>query len=133
MTWDRCKPFRSFIRAAVSANLPPLQVLLNDPRHTEYNFWDLRLMKAHFFAEDFTREGIPVWWDESQYVNFDVKRKTSRSAQAVERAKEQDSKSKSPSHGRYYVPVPRAQGGKPLPTWREFLEEQARLEGRKFS
>lgn len=87
------------------------------------------MLKAAQFAEDFSREGVPVWWDESDRVNFTVKRKTSRSRQAVERATEQDAKNK--NHGRYYVPVPEANdnGAGVLPTFAEWLEDQAALNG----
>ncbi len=121
MTWDECKAFRSYIRAAVKANLPPKQVIFNDPSHTEYDFWDLRLLKAYHFGED-----------ESDRVNFEVKRRTSRSQAALDRAKEQDSKgNKKPVPGRYYVPVPKTNDGGALPTFDEWAKAQARLEGRK--
>lgn len=132
MTWDECKPFHSYIRAAVEANLPPKQVIFNNPKHVEYDFWDLRLLKAYHFAEDFSRNGVPVWWDESDRVSFEVKRKTSRSKAALDRAEQQDSKGdKKPVPGRYYVPVPKSNDGGPLPTFEEWAKAQARLEGRK--
>lgn len=111
--------------------MPPKQVIFEDPSHTEYDFWDLRLLKAHHFAEDFTRDGIPVWWDESDDVAFEVKRRTSRSKAALSRAEEQDSKSKAKHHGRYYIPVPKRIGGGDLPTFQEWVQARARQEGRK--
>jgi len=106
-------------------------VLFNDPKHTEYDFWDLRLLKAYYFTEDFTREGIPIWWDESDRVNFEVKAKVSRSRRALDAKQEQDSKKNVKAHGRYYVPVPKSNDGRPLPTFQEWLEDQRRLEGKK--
>ena len=80
----------------------------------------------------FTRDGIPVWWDESQRVSFEVKRKTSRSRAALDKAEADDSKKSSPPKGVYYVPTPRTNDGNPeLPTFQEWQDEIARLEGRK--
>lgn len=116
----------------MSANLPPKQVLFDDPSHTEYDFWDLRLLKAAFFAKDFVRDGIPVWWDESDDVFFEVERRTSRSRAATERAEESDKKGdKSVPPGRYYIPVPKTRGGKPLPSFAQWAEEQERKNGKK--
>lgn len=122
----------SYVRAAVAANLPPKQVIFNDPSHTEYDFWDLRLLKAYHFANDFIRDGIPVWWDESDDVFFEVEKRISRSKAATARAEKAESgKDKTPPDGRYYVPVPKTRGGASLPTFQEWQEEQARKKGRK--
>lgn len=109
-------------------------MIFSDPAHTAYDFWDLRLLQAYYFAQDFTRDGMPVWWDESVDVNFEVKRKVSRSRAAVERAQAADSKRKAKGEGVYYVPVPKGLGGKPMPTFEEWAEEQSRLAGKpKFT
>ncbi len=114
----------------MDAGLPPKQVIFTNPKHTEYDFWDLRLLQAYHFAQDFVRNGIPVWWDESADVNFEVKRKVSRSKAAVDRAQEADGKKKAnKNHGVYYVPTPKALGGKELPTFEEWTIEQERLAG----
>lgn len=106
-------------------------MIFNDPSHTEYDFWDLRLLKAYHFAQDFVREGVPVWWDESSDVEFEVRKKISRSRAAVTRAEQaENGKDKSAPPGRYYVPVPKSRGGRPLPTFRDWAEEQAKLNGR---
>lgn len=90
------------------------------------------MLKAYYFYEMFVREGIPVWWDESQRVNFDVKRKVSRSRAAIDREEERDGK-KARVPGQYYVPEPRTNDGNPdLPTFKEWQEEQRRLEGPRF-
>ena len=100
-------------------------MIFNDPSHKEYDYWDLVLLKAHFFLTDFTVDGIPAWWDSSDRVSFEVKRKVSRSRAAVEKAETQDSgKNKTKVPGRYYVPEPRANDGGELPTFSEWVAEQ---------
>jgi hypothetical protein len=132
MTWDRCKAYLPYIKAAVEAGLPPKQVIFDDPSHKEYDFWDLRLIKAYHFAEAFVREGVPMWWDESDDVAFDVERRISRSRAASDRAEKAESgKDKTPPPGRYYVPVPRSVGGKPMPTFADWIEQQERKKGKK--
>lgn len=133
MTWERCKPFLSYVRAAVEAHLPPKQVIFNDPSHTTYDYWDLMLLKAYHFTQDFYRESVPVWWDESDEVFFDAEARISRSRAAIQRAEERESSKKDakPVHGRYYVPVPRTQGGKPFPTFADWSKEQERRRGKK--
>lgn len=131
-TWDKCKPFMSFIRAAVNQQLPPKQVIFNDPSHKEHDYWDLKIIKAYYFAQDFIREGIPIWWDESDDVVFEVKPKISRSRAAVQRKEKQETgKNKEAPPGRYYVPVPKTRGGAPLPTFADWLEQEARKNGKK--
>lgn len=105
--------------------MPPKQVIFNDPKHTTYDYWDLKLLKALAFADDFIRDGVPVWWDESDDVFFEVEKRISRSRAAVQRSEEQESgKDKTPPKGRYYVPVPKTRGGAPLPTFAQWAEQQ---------
>lgn len=107
-------------------------MIFNDPSHKEYDYWDLMLLKAFFFAESFIREGIPVWWDESDDVVFDVERRISRSRAAVEAdEKKENGKDKKAPAGRYYNPVPRTRGGAPFPTFNEWLDERERKTGKK--
>lgn len=90
------------------------------------------LLKAYYLTVDFSRDGIPVWWDESDDVDFEIKRKTSRSHGAVERAEKQDTSGKQERPpGRYYVPVPKTRGGKPFPTLADYLQQLVVMEGRK--
>lgn len=133
MTWAECKPYLSFIRAAVAAHLPPKQVIFNDPSHKEYDFWDLRLLKAYFFTQDFFREGVPIWWDESDEVMFDAVPRISRSRAAVQRAEQNENAGdKSSPPGRYFVPEPKPRmGGQPLPTFADWLKERERKSGSK--
>lgn len=99
-------------------------MIFSDPSHKEWTVWDYRLIKAHYILQDWYRDGIPVWWDESDRVTFDAKPRVSKSRAAVERAQEKDSKKKSKSHGVYYVTEPRLMEGEEMPTREEWLEEQ---------
>jgi hypothetical protein len=92
--------------------------------------WDYRLIKAHYILEDWYRDGIPVWWDESDRVTFDAKARTSKSRAAIERAQEADSKKKNKSYGKYFIAEPRLMEGDEMPTRREWLEEQERKAGK---
>lgn len=87
--------------------------------------WDYRLLKAHYIKEDWYRDGIPIWWDESDRVTFNVKARVSKSRAAIERAQEQASKSKKQAHGRYFIAEPKVMDGGDFPTRNEWLEEQA--------
>ena len=91
--------------------------------------WDYRLFKAHYILEDWYRDGIPVWWDESDRVTFDAKARFSKSRAAIERAQEADGKKKTKAYGKYYVTEPRVVDGGELPTRDEWLEEQERKKG----
>lgn len=122
----------SYLRAAVSANLPPKQVIFNDPSHKEYDRWDLRLLKAFYFAQDFIRDGVPVWWDESDRVFFEVDKRISRSRAATQRAEESENgKDKKSPPGRYFIPIPKTRDGSALPTFKEWAEEQDHKRGQK--
>jgi len=113
----------------VLSGQPPLAVIFNDPSHDKWNEWDYKLFKAHYILEDWYRDGVPVWWDESDRVTFDAKARISKSRAAIERAQEADAKKKSKSHGRYFVTEPRVMDGGDMPTRDEWLEEQASKRG----
>ena len=104
-------------------------MIFNDPSHEKWNEWDYLLFKAHYILEDWYRDGIPLWWDESDRVTFDAKARISKSRAAIERAQEADSKKKSKSHGRYFIAEPRVMDGGEMPTRDEWLEEQERKKG----
>lgn len=77
--------------------------------------------------QDWYRDGIPVWWDESERVTFNAKPRISKSRAAIERAQESASKnSKKPVPGRYFIAEPVVTDGGDFPTRDEWLEEQAR-------
>lgn len=116
----------------MKANLPPKQVLFNDPSHTKYDYWDLMLLKAYHFSEDFIREGVPIWWDENDDVTFEAERRISKSAAAKQRAEDvENSGDKKSPPGRYYIAVPKTRGGKPLPTFDDWIVQQEAHKGRK--
>lgn len=117
------------MKAAASIGHPPTAVIFSDPSHKKWDVWDYRLIKAHYLLEDWFRDGIPLWWDESDRVTFDAKARFSRSRAAIERAQESDSKKKSKSYGKYYIAEPKVMDGGELPTRDEWLEEQERKNG----
>lgn len=108
-----------------------MAVILNDEEHVKWTAWDYKLLKAHYIIQDWYRDGIPIWWDESERVAFDVSVRTSRSRAAIERAQEKANKGKSQQHGKYYVVEPRVIGGGELPTKDEWVEEQSKKSGNK--
>jgi hypothetical protein len=115
------------LKAAVSSGQPPIAVIMSDPKHKEWTLWDYRLLKAHYVIQDWYRDGIPVWWDESERVAFDAKPRISKSRAAVERAQEAATKgNKKAVHGRYFITEPKVIDGGEFPTRDEWLEEQSR-------
>ena len=91
--------------------------------------WDYRLIKAHYILKDWYRDGVPLWWDESDRVTFDAKARFSKSRAAIERAQEADGKKKSKAYGKYYIVEPRVMDGGEMPTRHEWLEEQKNKSG----
>jgi hypothetical protein len=106
-----------------------LAVLFDDPSHRSWGVWDYRLIKAHYILQDWYRDGVPIWWDESDRVTFDAEARTSKARAAIERAQEKASKQKSKTPGRYFIAKPRLMEGENFPTMREWLEEQDRKQG----
>jgi hypothetical protein len=106
-------------------------MIFNDPSHKEWTVWDYKLYKAYFMKEDWYRDGIPVWWDESDRVAFDAEPRISKSRAAIEKAQEKASKAKTQTHGRYYIAKPRVIGGGELPTRDEWIQEQEIKSGRR--
>lgn len=79
--------------------------------------------------QDWYRDGIPVWWDESERVTFNATARISKSRAAIERAQEAANKKKNTAHGRYFIAEPVVTDGGPMPTREEWLEEQAKKKG----
>lgn len=135
MIWDDHAWVVPRIKAALAAQVPPSAILLRDPAHREYDEWDLKLVAAYHIYKDLLRGSVPVYWDESSRVTFDVKVGLSKSQAAVDRKQAQDQKAadKSPAtlYGRYYYAVPRVTDGGALPTLEEWLEEKAAMKGRE--
>lgn len=107
-----------------------MAVIFSDPTHKEWTVWDYRLLKAHYILDDWYRDGIPVWWDESERVTFDAKARVSKSRAAIERAQDASNKNnKKPVPGRYFVAEPRVMDGGEMPTRDEWLREQEAKKG----
>lgn len=82
--------------------------------------------------QDWYRDGIPIWWDESERVAFDAIARVSKSRAATQRAEESASSGKKKAvPGRYFIAEPRLIEGDEMPTRGEWLEEQARKAGNK--
>lgn len=118
------------LKAAVESGQPPTAVIFSDPKHTEWTVWDYRLLKASYILQDWYRDGIPVWWDESDRVSFDAKGRISKSRAAIERAQESSTKgNKKAVPGRYFIAEPKVIDGGDFPTRSEWLEEQSKKSG----
>jgi len=119
------------IRAALDAGVPPTAILLRDPGHTEYDVWDLKLVAAYHIYEDMMVGSIPIYWDRSERVTFDVKSGISKSNAALDRRREQlqtRNNGKTPP-GMFLYAVPRTIDGGPLPTLEEWQAEMAAKAG----
>lgn len=108
----------------MSIGHPPTAVIFSDPSHKKWTTWDYRLLKAYHMLQDWYRDGIPVWWDESDRITFDAKARFSKSKAAIERAQEADSKKKAKSYGKYYVAEPRVMDGGEMPTRDEWIDQE---------
>lgn len=100
-----------------------MAVIFNDPSHKEWDEWDYKLFKAHYILQDWYRDGIPVWWDESERVTFTAETRISKSRAAIERSQNSAS-GKKEVPGRYYVAKPVVMDGGEFPTKDEWIKEQ---------
>lgn len=99
-------------------------MIFNDP-DAEWTDWDFKLVKALVIYEDYKAgTGVPMYWDRSDRVRFEVGSYTSRSKAALDRKEEQASKQKTPNYGKIFYPIPVTVDGGPLPTLQDFLDEQ---------
>lgn len=98
--------------------------ILEDPKH-EWGKWDFRLVKGLEIHDEMIVGGVPIYWDRSDRVRFEVGTYTSKSKQALDRAEEKARKSKNSNHGKVYYPIPKTTDGGPLPTLEEWLAERA--------
>lgn len=99
--------------------------ILEDASHTEYNMWDMRLVKAVELYENIrSGSGVPIYWDRSDRVVFEAESYVSKSQAALDRAEEKAANSKTKNYGKVFYPVPRTTDGGPLPTLDEWLVEQ---------
>jgi hypothetical protein len=77
------------------------------------------------------RGSVPIYWDESDRVAFDVGTGKSKSRAALDR-KERSWEKKKPAEkdGVYFYPIPRAIDGGMLPTREEWIAEKQAKQGR---
>lgn len=120
----------TILKAAVESGQPPVAVIFSDEKHRKWTMWDYRLLKAYHMLQDWYRDGVPIWWDESERVTFDAKARVSKSRAAIERAQEASTKgNKKAVPGRYFVAEPKVIDGGEFPTRDEWLAEQAKKSG----
>lgn len=102
---------------------------MDDPEHDKWDVWDYRLFKAHYILKDWYRDGIPVWWDESDRVTFNAVAHVSKSRAAIERAQEAANNKKKQVPGRYFIAEPELMDDGDMPTREEWMSEQASKSG----
>lgn len=112
------------IRAAIKVNQPPLAVMFNAPK-AEWTAWDYKLIKALELYDDLKQgTGVPLYWDQSDRVRFELGTFTSKSRAVLDRAEERARDSKSKNYGKTFYVIPETVDGGPLPTLEEYLKEQ---------
>lgn len=81
--------------------------------------------------QDSSNGNFPIWWDESDRVTFDVKKKTSRSRAALDRVDRANSKRKDyvAPPGQYMYAVPRTIDGGAMPTFEEWVKQESEKKG----
>jgi hypothetical protein len=87
------------------------------------------MIAAYHIHQDIMVGNVPIYWDQSDRVAFDVKTGISKSRAAIERKQELVGKKSKPTPGMYFYAVPRTIDGDPLPTMEEWLRERAEKEG----
>jgi len=128
---DENRHFDTHIVAAIEARLPPKMLILNDPSHTSYDIWDLKLIKAHTFLSRMMDGNYPIYWTESKRVDWTVERKISRPDAAMDRAQQAEAKKienggkgAKPEPGLRFLLKPRVLDGGPMPTLDEYLKSK---------
>jgi len=115
----------------LDAGVPPTAIILRDPERKEYGVWDLKLVAALHLYDELMRGNVPVYWDESDRVRFEVRTGLSKSARVIAAAQERDEKNKSKdTKGLYYYAVPMTIDGGPLPTVGEWVKERQAKQGK---
>lgn len=107
----------------MKSNLPPLAVIFDDPDR-KWTFWDTRLIKAMELHAELTAGGIPVYWDKSERVRFEVKSTVSKYKAALDRAEEKAREGEAKNYGKSFYAVPITIDGGPLPSLEEYLEQE---------
>lgn len=106
-------------------------MILDDPKHTEWTKWDVRIANAYQMLLDFEVDGQPIWIDQSPRVNFVLGTRKSKSAAALERAQYNEQK-RADKMGNNYTPkfgeklyvTPVTIDGGPMPSKREWVKAQ---------
>jgi hypothetical protein len=130
--WDDHAWMVPRIKAALTAGLPPTATLLRDPSRKEYGVWDIKLVVALEIYEGLLVGSVPIYWDQSDRVTFNVKKRVSKSRKVIEAAQEADQNRKGfKTHGLLYYAEPRTMDGGPLPTLQEWHAEQERKQGKE--
>lgn len=106
-------------------------MILSDPSHKEWSELDYHMIKAYHLKQGFMDGNYPVWVDRSDRVVFEMESYISKSAAASERKEEQEAKKNNKQFGKRWYPVPRTIDGGPLPTYREWVEEQDAKRGKE--
>lgn len=93
---------------------------------------DYKLVKAYYLKQSYMSGNFPVWIDRHPRVKFEVKSFVSNSARALEAKQAQEAnKTGTPSYGKQFYAIPKTLDGGPLPTMRDYLEEEAKKRGEK--
>lgn len=114
------------VRAAVKIGKPPLAVIFEND-DLKWTKWDFRLVKALEIYEDMKQgTGIPVYWDRSERVRFELGHYVSKSKAILDRAEDKAREGTAKNYGKVFYAIPQTVDDGPLPTLEEYLEEQAR-------
>lgn len=68
--------------------------------------------------------GVPIYWDRSDRVRFEVKSYVSKSRAVLDRARDKAAEGTAKNYGKVFYAEPHVVGEGMLPTLQEFLAEQ---------
>lgn len=108
-----------------------MALLMDDPSRSAYCKWDLKLIKAYYINQAFDIDGHPPWVEDSPDILWTAKKKTLRSAKAVEDEQEKLGKAKGNTNGVRVMAVPVLRKGASWPTrkaWSEGLSRRPELD-----
>ena len=99
---------------------------MDDPSRSAYCKWDLKLIKAYYINQAFDIDGHPPWVEDSPDIIWKTRKKTMRSAKAVEDEQDRLGKSNGNTNGVRVMPVPTLRKGAKWPTRKEWSERLSR-------
>lgn len=103
-----------------------MALLMDDPsRAGKYCKWDLKLIKAYYINQAFDIDGHPPWVEDSRDITWKTKKKTLRSAKAVEDEQERISKGTGNNNGVRVIAVPVLRSGAKWPTRKEWSDRMS--------